>query len=448
MRVRAVLLAAALTLPSPRAWAADLVVWWEKGFYPQEDEAVEEVISAFQAKTGSKLELSFLAPEGVRAKARAAVEAGRPPDFLFSLNVQGPIYEWAYDDRLVDLTDAVEPFRHLFAPDSLELATLFNASTGRRGLYALPMGRATHHIYVWRSLLEQAGLKLEDIPKEWGAFWSFWCDTVQPAVRISTGRDDVWGIGLPMSLADDTHIEFWQFQLAYEADWATAEGRLRVDDPAVRAGLIEALDTYTAIWRKGCTPPDSVEWTDSGNNKAFLAQTVVMTPNSTLSIPNALRVSRPDDFRENMVTIEWPAGAYGQPLRIDGVRYRAVVLKGGGHEAAAKEFVRFLVGEGWLAHWLNFAGERFLPPMPALMEQPFWLDPNDPHRLQAVMQVLMQPSAIDPFMLSHGVKARAYRQLRDEGGWAKVVHRVATDGVSPEQAIDEAIARIKQILGE
>jgi hypothetical protein len=33
-------------------------------------------------------------------------------------------------------------------------------------------------------------------------------------------------------------------------------------------------------------------------------------------------------------------------------------------------------------------------------------------------------------------------------GEAKAIHRVAAEGVSPEQAVDEAIARIKQILSE
>ena len=35
-----------------------------------------------------------------------------------------------------------------------------------------------------------------------------------------------------------------------------------------------------------------------------------------------------------------------------------------------------------------------------------------------------------------------------EAVWAKAVHRVAAEGISPEQAVDEAIARIKQILAE
>jgi hypothetical protein len=32
--------------------------------------------------------------------------------------------------------------------------------------------------------------------------------------------------------------------------------------------------------------------------------------------------------------------------------------------------------------------------------------------------------------------------------WPNAVHRVAAEGISPEQAVDEAIARIKQILAE
>jgi multiple sugar transport system substrate-binding protein len=35
-----------------------------------------------------------------------------------------------------------------------------------------------------------------------------------------------------------------------------------------------------------------------------------------------------------------------------------------------------------------------------------------------------------------------------ENVWAKAVHRVVTEGITPEQAVDEAIARIKQILAE
>ena len=52
MRADAVLVALALILAPLGAAAADLVVWWEKGFYPQADEAVAEIIAAFEQETG------------------------------------------------------------------------------------------------------------------------------------------------------------------------------------------------------------------------------------------------------------------------------------------------------------------------------------------------------------------------------------------------------------
>ncbi|HEX2336855.1 MAG TPA: hypothetical protein VHI72_10295 [Hyphomicrobiaceae bacterium] len=35
-----------------------------------------------------------------------------------------------------------------------------------------------------------------------------------------------------------------------------------------------------------------------------------------------------------------------------------------------------------------------------------------------------------------------------EWTWANAIHRVAADGIGPEQAVDEAIAQSKQILSE
>jgi hypothetical protein len=50
MRVRAVVLAAALVLAPLGARAADLVVWWEEGFNPEEDTAVRDIIAAAARK--------------------------------------------------------------------------------------------------------------------------------------------------------------------------------------------------------------------------------------------------------------------------------------------------------------------------------------------------------------------------------------------------------------
>jgi multiple sugar transport system substrate-binding protein len=436
--------AATLTLASPAARAADLVVWWDKGFYPEEEAAVREIIAAFEQRTGKQVELDFYPIEELPTKADAAYQAGRPPDFAFSYDLPQTFSQWAFEDRLVDLTDTIGADAGMFDPVAIADVRLVDGRTGETSLYGLPMGRSTSHIHVWKTLLEQAGFTLADIPHDWDGFWSFWCDRVQPAVRRAVGRDDIWGIGLPMS-PPEAWIPFNQFKSAYEADYVAPDGRLVIDDPEIRHRLVEALGSYTAIYRKGCTPPGSVAWDYRDNNEQFAGQAVVMTPNETLSAVNALKEDRPQDYYQNVATIEWPLGVTGKAFPIYGEFLVAVVFKNGAHVAAAKEFVHFLVGEGWLAHYLDFSGGRILPTLSKLLDQPFWLNPRDPHLMAAVMQIASRPTLQSYAPLSGNWR---HDLVEKEMVWAKAIHRVAADGLTPEQAVDEAIARIKQILNE
>jgi multiple sugar transport system substrate-binding protein len=103
------------------------------------------------------------------------------------------------------------------------------------------------------------------------------------------------------------------------------------------------------------------------------------------------------------------------------------------------------VAEGWLMHYLDFSGERFLPSISALLDQPFWLDPHDRHHMIAVMQAKAKGLATNYTSASGNLR---HDEVYNQRIWAKAIHRMVTEGISPEQAVDEAIARIKQILAE
>jgi multiple sugar transport system substrate-binding protein len=108
-----------------------------------------------------------------------------------------------------------------------------------------------------------------------------------------------------------------------------------------------------------------------------------------------------------------------------------------------------VAAEGWLAHWLDFAAGRWLPPRPAPLEQPFWLDPGDPHRMQSAVQVLGQPHVWSPY--PYGLGREEAIRAEQEGPFLDLstsVHRIVADGLTPEQAVDELIAQAKQLLGE
>ena len=432
---------ALVALPLP-ALAADLTIAWEEGFYPEEDKAVEALVAAYEQETGQDVELTFYPQEEVTETVLAALDAGTPPDVLMSLGGSN-LPRWAFDGVLADLSDVLGPIEDQFYPGILDNVRLLNGQTGETGYYAVPIGQYGHYVHVWKSLLDQAGISLDDVPQEWDAFWAFWCDTVQPAVREATGRDNIYGIGLPMSAdASDTVSGLDQFRDAYQVSYLSPDGEPMLDDPAVREQIVKILAEYTAVWGKGCTPPSSVEWTNIDNNKNFHDQNVAMTINMTLSIPNALRAERPDDYYDNTTTIPWPKAPGSEPYGIETGFVRVVVFKDADNVDAAKDFLRYLLSEGRLGAYIEASLGRGLPTMPALLETPYWQDPKDPHRTAAAAQ-LGQPVA--PVYANLNLK---YGQVEEEAVWETAAHRIAADGLTPEQAADEAIARIKQILAQ
>ncbi len=107
---------------------------------------------------------------------------------------------------------------------------------------------------------------------------------MQPAIRKATGQR-IYGVGQPMGVeSTDSFQSFYTFMDAYNVKLVDDDGKLLVDDPKVRDGLINALKDYTDTYLKGCTPPSSTTWKDPDNNVAFHNKTIVMTHNATISI--------------------------------------------------------------------------------------------------------------------------------------------------------------------
>ena len=175
--------------------------------------------------------------------------------------------------------------RTSFAPNTVETAFLYNDKAKKKAYYAFPLKQQTMHIQYWIDMLEQAGFKESDIPKDWKDYWSFWCDKVQPGLpqgvrlarlrhRPADGR----------RLRANSFYSFLTFMDAYNVKLVDDDGKLLVDDPKVKQGLIGALKDYTDAYTKGCTPPSSTSWKDPDNNVAFHNKTTVLTHNATISI--------------------------------------------------------------------------------------------------------------------------------------------------------------------
>ena len=428
-----------------------LNVWWVKGFYKSEDDALFAAIKKFEAKTGVKVDLSQYAVQDMIPKTVAALDSGSPPDIAYSdtydVQVAG---KWAHDGKLEDISDVIEPIKDRFAPVTIETAFLYNDKAKKKAFYGFVLKQQTLHIQYWKDMLATAGFKENDIPGTWKEYWSFWCDKVQPAYRKATSSR-VYGIGNPMGVeSTDSFQSFLSWVDAYNVKLVDDSGKLLVDDPKVRAGLIAALRDYTDIYAKGCSPPSSTTWKDPDNNVAFHNRTTIMTHNYTISIAAKWL----DDANNEQLTPEQRAAgrkAYdeliataGFPKKPDGSQmvYRTavkvgVIFQDSKNKPRAREFLKFLLEEENLRPYVEGALGRWFPVTKAGQESPFWQ--ADKHRKAVYDQF---KAGTLPFEFTRNYK---FTILNNENVWAKAMNRVVSEKVSVEKAVDEMIARIKEV---
>jgi len=428
-----------------------VTVWFEKGFYKAEDDALFSLIKKFEDKFKIKVDLSLYGTQEIIPKSVAAMDAGSPPDVAF-----GNVFDfqatgkWAFDGKLEDLSSVINPIANRFEPAALSTTFLLNGKTGTRSYFAFPVKQQTMHIQYWKDMLAEAGFKESDIPKDWKGYWSFWCEKVQVGYRKNTGKRG-FGTGFPMGVdSSDSFYSFLTFVDAYNVKLVSDAGKLLVDDPAVRQGLINALNDYTYVYREGCTPPSATNWKDPDNNVAFHNKTTVMTHNATISIAakwlddmnNAAltpeqRATAKTNYTEKIATAGFPNKPDGSKMTYRAAVKTGVIFAEAKNKAAGKKFVSFLLEDANLTPYVEGSLGRWYPVTKSGQQRPFWK--ADPHR--AAVHAQFQ-AGTTPFEFT---KNYHFTVVNKENVWAKAMNRVLSDKVSPEQAVDEMISRIKTI---
>jgi multiple sugar transport system substrate-binding protein len=454
LKALAIPLLAALGLAVAGQAAAQekLTVWWVKGFYKAEDDALFAAIKKFEDKHKNvKIELSQYPVQDMIPKTVSALDSGSPPDVayadVYDFQVTG---KWAFDGKLEDISSVISPMVNRFAPNTVETTFLYNDQTKSKAYYAFPIKQQTMHIEYWKDMLEEAGFKESDIPTGWKEYWSFWCDKVQPASRQKTGKR-VFGIGMPMGVdSSDSFYSFLTFMDAYNVKLVNDSGKLLVDDPSVRQGLIGAITDYTMPYTKGCTPPSATSWKDPDNNVAFHNKTTVMTHNATISIaakwlddmnnPSLTPEQREEakkNFTERIRTAGFPNKPDGSKMVYRTAVKTGVVFKDAKNKARAKEFVSFLLQEENLTPYVEGSLGRWFPVTKAGQARDFWK--ADPHRQSVYNQYA---AGTVPFEFTKNYK---FTVLNNENVWAKTMSRVINDKVPVDKAVDEMIERIKTV---
>ena len=167
--------AAAWTFARPHiahAAATTATVWWVQGFAEEEDVSFKKIVADYEKASGNTIDYSIIPYAPERQKIVSAMTSGVVPD-LFQNNPFEIVALYAWDDKLVDVSDVVATQKEEYTEAALLSAYCYNRIEKRRSFYGVPYTASVSGNHIWGSLVQKAGYTIEDIPKTWDAFYDF-----------------------------------------------------------------------------------------------------------------------------------------------------------------------------------------------------------------------------------------------------------------------------------
>ncbi len=421
------------------AEAKTAVVWWIQGFAQEEDIAFKQIVEDYEKATGNKIDYTIAPYAPMRQKTVAAITSGEVPDLFQNSPVEMNAV-WAWDDKLVDLSDVVATQKDKYTQAALLSANCYNSITKKRSNYLAPYQTASLPNHIWKPLVEKAGYKMEDIPKTWEAYYDFFKD-VQKKLR-EQGMRNVYGLGFQLTTQGNDPNNFFNYWLlAYGGhNLVSKDGKLHLDDPQVRNAVIKALDVPTRAYKEGFVPQSAINWNDADDNNAFHAKQLVMDLDGTISTEVAI-IKKKEDY-DDIVVQGLPLSNEGKPVPAQVTNTGGMIPKGAKNIEVAKDFLKYLIQPKVTNDYLKIGMGRNVPAMVHIVkDDPWWS--ADPHRKAYVEQALLGPTEPDFFVYNP-----AWAEVRNQHVFGAAWADILKNGMTPEAATDKAFKWVEQIFAK
>ncbi|HYP37965.1 MAG TPA: ABC transporter substrate-binding protein [Stellaceae bacterium] len=436
--------AAAGTLARPyiaNAAGTTAEVWWAQGFVPEEDVAIKKVVADYEKASGNTIDLIITPFAPQRQKIVASVQSGIVPD-VFPANPAEIAALYAWDDKLVDVSDVVETQKEEYTETAILNTYCYNSVTKKRSFYGVPDTTAVLPNHVWKPLVEKAGFKIEDIPKTWDGFYDFFKD-VQKKLRAQ-GVRNTYGLGLNVTTNGvDPNNVFNYFVIAYGGkDLVTKDGKLHLDDPQVREAVIKAMTYPSTAYKEGFVPPSAINWNDADDNNAFHAKQIVMDLDGTISTEVAVLSQGKKDDYDDIVTMGLALSNDGKPVPSQANNGTLLIPKGAKNVEVAKDFLKFIIQPKVNNERLKTGLGRNIPCMPSIVKADHWWF-DDPHRAAYTTQGLLGPTVPQYWVFNP-----AYAQIQNEHVWMQGWMDIIQGGATPQAAAEKAFKRVEEIFAK
>jgi multiple sugar transport system substrate-binding protein len=235
---------------------------------------------------------------------------------------------------------------------------------------------------------------------------------------------------------------FQHFMIAYGGvDIVTPDGKLHTDNPQVRDAVIRTVSFLTDAYKQGYVPPEALSWNDADDNNAFHEKLIVMDLDGSISTELAM-IQNKKAYYEEMKTFGLPLGEDGKQMPAPVGAGGLFIPKGTKNLEVAKDFARFFMQPEVLNANLKGGLGRTVPSMPRIArEDPWWLDPSDPHRAP-----FTEESVLGPTVASYYAYNPAWGQVSAEQLWGVAYADVLKNNMTSAEAVDKAFKRADAIF--
>ena len=422
-----------------RADAKTATVWWVQGFAEEEDVSIKQIFADYEKQSGNTLDYSIVPFAPHRQKVISAITSGDVPDLTIA-NPAEIVAIYAYQDKLVDLSDVVDTQKSEYSNTALLSANSYNSAAKKRSYYGVPITGATLPFHIWKSLVEKAGHKVSDIPNTWDARWDFFKD-VQKKLR-DQGMRNVYGLGLQVTTNGvDPNNTFHYFVAAYGGkDLVTQEGKFNGRDPKIKQAVMKALAYPAAALKEGYVPSAALNWNDADDNNAFHSKLIVADIDGTISTEVALFKNKED--YDDILTMGMPLGNDGKPFPSQLTVVNTIVPKGAKNVEVAKDFLKYFIQPKINNDWLKVGLGRNIPVMPSVVKNdPWWF--ADPHR-KAYVEQGVTGETIPAYWAYNPAYAEVQNTHVFPQAWADIIQ----NGMNAEQATEKAFQQTEAIFAK
>jgi multiple sugar transport system substrate-binding protein len=446
--IRGVLgIAAAGALARPytaNAQAKTAVCWLNQGFIPQEDAAMRKVCEDYMKESGNKLDYSVLPFTALNQKVIAALTSGDVPDLVFQDAPSSIIPQNAWDDKILDVSDVVAPFESQLSETAKLCSTFYNKATKKRSYYLCPIKQGATPFHIWGDLVEKAGLKMEEIPKNWDGVWTY-LKQAQAPLRAK-GMRKVYACGLQITTVgpNDGNNLFVHFMIANGGGGiVTSDGKLHTDDAKVREAAIKSVEFMTNLYKEGVVPPEALSWNDADDNNGYHEKLFMMDFDGTLSTELAM-IKDKEAFYHNMKTLAPQNKNDGTPMETQVNAGGGYIPKGAKGAEVAKEFMKYFMQPKVMNENLKAGLGRWAPAIPQLVkDDPFWLSTEMPCLKPYITEAVLNPTL--PVFEGY---TPAWGQANAEQLWGQAHADVIKNSMKPADAVDKAFKRANEIFAK